>query len=131
MKCNRCSRQARSGFKLCRRCQQPRYLDPDRIEYTPIDEILASSKVRILRALLRLDWCGVDTLQEALDTFENEQSYNAICSVLYRLVSNGFVERRGRIRDYEYRITPSGRAELARRLQTDMAVEDDGYRETA
>ncbi len=84
--------------------------------YTPIDELLETLRVRVLRALRRFDWVSSEDIALAIDIRDDQvENYNA---QLYRLSRDRFVDRRGAIvRHFTYRINDRGRAELARLLQ--------------
>lgn len=145
MKCNRCRKhEARRGFKSCSNCgtrtamwERERRM-PDRIEYTPLDETLDSPQTKVLQRLIRFDdWVNHEDLMDSFGvTSVVERS--PYVTALSRLMKAGSVEKRKMKTKYPrgggnggwWRVTESGRAELARRLQTDMAVEDDGYRDT-
>lgn len=98
------------------------------VRYEPLDEILDSTPVRVLRLLRRNDWLDAQTVSQLLGAVDYLDR-NAISVTLGRHVRAGLVERRAyRMRIAygatmrEFRITPAGRAWLARRLETDRRV---------
>lgn len=88
--------------------------------YKPLDEILDTPPVRILRALRWFDWATRGDLFLALDDLEPDSiRWAAHQQALVQLVKRGSIEScgRGRRTTQTYRITRSGHAELARRLE--------------
>lgn len=90
------------------RVQTERIVDRDR----RLDE-----RFEMLRALRRLEWPSTTEWFDALETSEDVRDPKRVSryQLVGRLVKHGFAERRGPSRNqYEYQITPAGRAELKR-----------------
>lgn len=87
--------------------------------YVPLDEILAKPPTRVLRALRWFDWVSLGDLLLALDVEDPSSiGYAAYQQAVSQLVKRGEIEQRridGVSRFCEYRITPSGLADLQRR----------------
>jgi hypothetical protein len=87
-------------------------------KYVPLDELLEAPRVRILRALRRLQWVeSVDIFEALGDVLHSPRVINNYTTVLLRLVRDGWIKRReirfGRAGGrYEYAITLRGRVEL-------------------
>jgi len=132
-----CGREPRPGFKQCARCNDAggaKY----QIKYRPLDEVLGSTRVRLLRALTRFEWIDSLTLFEALgvpswwtDDDRMNPERGAYTQMLSRITRSGLVERRRTIErgrcdgmndSLEYRITSAGRAELASLLAYDLTA---------
>lgn len=89
--------------------------------YIPIDETLSAPLVRILRALRHFEWVTTTDLLLVLGVSERGREHNTLHRALSRACTTGYIATRGPARNYrEYMITPSGRAELKRRLTVDM-----------
>lgn len=90
--------------------------------YRPLDETLAEPRVRILRALRYHDWVPSIDLTTALG-LNKGKVMNTYHQTLKRLADKGLIERRHIYTVYNtdnghnYRITPAGRAELAKILR--------------
>lgn len=102
--------------------------------YTPLDHILESPTTRILRRLRWFDEAEVgDLLDAAGYSVEDSLQRNNATKALSRLVAAGHVaaravrakQSRGNRTLTLYRITQSGREELARRLRPDTSVCSD------
>lgn len=120
------------------------------ITYTPLDMKLEWPRVRILRAIRHFEWiAGFELLDTYLQLPRDEEAIrNAYFVMIGRLHRGGFLDRRDtRVRcsgshgwarqrlsmgstKFEYRITESGRRELARLLTTDMRIEWAPLRES-
>lgn len=150
-KCYRCRRplpRRRESYKetaQCRRCLNERrdyelfVRTGVRIDYTPLDEVLASPLVRLLRGLRRFGWIEVGELFDVLGAPEDhhEPERAALSKALSRAVAVGLIERmacrafiatpgRPNGRDHNwYRITAAGLAELERRLAVDNEIAAD------
>lgn len=94
--------------------------------YVPVDELVAATRVRVLRGLSRMDWTTAGDLFLALEIDEDSQSLerDRYAQTLSRLSRAGaLVERRESAalfggEQYEYRITERGRAELEKAIRT-------------
>lgn len=128
VQCPRCLAERRDAMRLARA--------GERIAYTPLDEIIQQPLVRILRALRWFGCVEIGDLYLALNAEEYDHGAErlALAQALSRAVRAGFIEHRkarafwsGRDRHSlnSYRITPAGRAELARRMTIDMEIADD------
>lgn len=137
--CYDCARQAVDGVR-CRRHRDlnrryarrnsARRRRRERIQvaaYRPLDEVVDLTKVRLLRAALRLEWFTTADLNEELGHVDDRQR-NTLTQALNRLTRGGrFARRRaqgGHVvgSPYEYEITDVGRAELAAILRGEVAV---------
>ena len=121
-KCSRCrNRWATRGKTTCTPCRESGrervQVFRGSIPYCPIDVVLEQPRVQILRVLRRFDWVDVADLFEVIDIPTSDR--NRWSQVLSTLVDKRSVERRS---DRHYRITETGRCELADLLATDMAV---------
>lgn len=99
-----------------------------RVNYNPLDETLEKTDVRILRALRHFDSIEASDLWELLNVPRGREpgddgERSKFYSSMSRLAREGLVARSGLLGERYYRITPAGRAELARRLTVDMAIE--------
>lgn len=94
------------------------------VSYTPIEDVLKDSYVRVLRAMRWFDWVEVSDLMEALEAPDHVCKERAtLTQAVSRLTRNGDLDRRkvslGRERRfwrghvYEVRITAKGRMRLA------------------
>lgn len=104
-----------------------------------------SMRVRVVRGLSRLDWANTRELFPSigipwlLGTYNKHETAewrarNAASHALSRCVRAGFVEMRGEIRSREYRITPAGRAWLAKQLaraDVGVATEEEAKEDAA
>lgn len=84
--------------------------------YTPLESVLSSPSVRVLRAIRFFDWVYADELMVAMDATDADR--DSLSTALSRLVKIGSVERNGQ----RYRITADGRAELDAARRTDPVV---------
>jgi len=93
--------------------------------YVPLDELLQVPAVRVLRALSRYDWIERQDLYDALDLPPNRaapQLLNTYHMAVSRSVRLGHIEARDcrffrQFMTRDFRITPAGRAWLAKRLR--------------
>lgn len=83
--------------------------------YLPLDELLATARVRVLRALRHFDWATSTDLCVALGEL-NVAGKAIVHNALSTHVEEGNVERLPHCVPYSYRITAAGRAELAQIL---------------
>lgn len=86
-----------------------------RKKYIPLDELLESPKIRLLRAIRTFEWAMSSHLMNHLSVpsrTEDKRVHDVYSQHLARLCANGLVERRGLPPNSEYRITAAGRAEL-------------------
>ena len=117
-----CRRVVRQHRRVCPTCCN------DAIQYTPIDSILALPTVRVLRAMRFHGWISGGELLDSLTVAPGSERWN-YNAVMYRLHRDGMLERRRSAGitasndRHEYRITAAGRADLQRRLTTDMEVD--------
>jgi len=83
--------------------------------YVPLDELLATPKVRVLRFLRRRDSASSHEMHEGLEIQDDQiGAYNQVISRLHR---DGLTSRTGKaIGSYRYSITALGRERLARML---------------
>lgn len=83
--------------------------------YVPLDELLASPKVRVLRLLRRHDSASSHEIHEVLEIQREEiDTYNQVISRLFR---EGLTARVGKaVGSYRYSLTALGRERLARIL---------------
>jgi DNA-binding MarR family transcriptional regulator len=103
---------------------------PDRGNYVPLDEVLESHPVRVLRALRHFDWIDTrDVFDLALNAELNEitgrQSVerSALSQAIVRLVRRGLAERQQLGANvWVLRITAAGRRALARCLTPDTRI---------
>jgi DNA-binding transcriptional ArsR family regulator len=86
--------------------------------YLPLDELLEEPRVRVLRLLRHFDSASLPELLDAArePATWNSPPYQAFSRALLRHVEAGHVERFGQQQRYRYRVTASGRRELARLL---------------
>lgn len=117
-RCERCNRKhlKRSAKYRSRKAREERR---EIAEYRPLAEVVDLTRVRVLRALNRLEWAScsdiIDTLGGVDDTMRN-----TISQQLTRLARSGHLDRRripplqgsGYGAQWEYRITQAGRANL-------------------
>lgn len=88
--------------------------------YRPLDELLESPRVQILRRMRHFDWATADDIALALDT-EPGDAFN---KALSRLVAQSLVDRRGDgVWMFTYRINARGNAELEKILARSMLPE--------
>jgi hypothetical protein len=90
---------------------------PRQPKYIPLDELLDSPKVRLLRAIRTFEWAMSAHLMEYLGVpskVEDKRVHDVYSQHLARLVHGGLVERRGLKPMCQYRITSAGRNELER-----------------
>jgi hypothetical protein len=118
-------REARAALRAPRpvkpvKVRRPETVKADRelAAYRPLDEILSSPTVRILRALRWFDWVEMADLLDALDESDDLSAARIRVTMNY-LVHTGRVESTGRGKGtrHRYRITQAGRGELARQLK--------------
>jgi hypothetical protein len=118
-RCGLCGSREHKRTTCPRRANNP-------IGYTPLDETLAKPRWRVLRALLRFDWCEVAELRDITSDEHSRHGFYDACKLGLR---SGELERRkvpmcdaftGRVVHANYyRITHKGRLALATLL--------DGY----
>lgn len=79
---------------------------PTRAYYVPVDEIAASPRARILRAIRHFDWVSSRDLFDALDlpSWKEEGDRLRYFAMLNLLVKRGLVEQRGDRETREYRL---------------------------
>ncbi len=96
------------------------------MKYTPLDELLARPRVKILRILNRCDWFDSFDLYEACGAGAGTEGYGKFQSAVQDAVTCGDVDRRAFLKGKltqgktgalcQYRVTAQGRAKLARLL---------------
>lgn len=101
-----------------------------KLPYTPIDEMIRRPPTRIMRILRHHGWLYIGELRDMLGGDQKER--NASQTALRRLIAAGFVERRpapqvwgGGADCYDVRLTDKGRAEIVRRLSSDLPIATD------
>lgn len=126
IRCKRCrdrDRLASRRWDAKRRAQEAKR---DAL-YIPVDVVIDLTRVRVLRAGVRLDWFSASELNEALGYFDNREKNN-LTQMLGRLTRAGRFERRDSQAihnsgsQWEYCITQAGRDELAAVLRGDRRV---------
>lgn len=119
--CTRCAvcRVKNNATSTVRARRRNRALAREVAAYRPLDEVIDLTRVRVLRALVRLEWVScsdlIDTLGGVDDTMRN-----TISQQLTRLAKSGHVEKRrippltgsGYGAQWEYQIAQKGRANL-------------------
>lgn len=139
--CRHCTKPAAPGLKLCTKCREnARACHKLRAElgltagnYEPIDEVLSSPAVRIMRALRHFDGISCFDLFEVMGVPPHNGGHDherdAHTQALCRLRKMGLIERlefSGHAVDGEgfnwYRVTDAGRKWLADRLKPDTKV---------
>ena len=120
-RCDQCASREhnRRGYKT-------RY-DVPRSEhiYEPLDCLIDSPRVRILRCLVHFDWASRSDIMIALDLSRESIRYRSHVVALENLCRDGHVESSGDARSAycTYRITPAGRSWLAKQLaRADVGV---------
>lgn len=93
--------------------------------YKPIDELLQTPLLRLLRGLSRFDWVAMGELFDAIGVEEGWESTqrNSMTVALGRCVRNGQVDRRGPHSLRQYKITDVGRGLLAHGFERAAIVE--------
>lgn len=100
----------------------------------PIDAVLNQAPVRVLRALRWCGWIDVYDFRDVVLDCTHEDNKNAISAALGRLEREGLIEKRPQrqrlgyvaVSDrwcYDLRITPAGRAWLAKKLEPNTETE--------
>ncbi len=83
---------------------------PKRASYVPVDELAASPRARILRAIRHFDWVTVRELFDVLDLppWKDKSSPRYVYSAaLNHLVKRGFIEMAGDRETRVYRLAPN------------------------
>lgn len=121
----RASRARKDARGECRYCPAP--ARPDRVDcgcqarrqqasltrYIPLDELLATPRIRTLRALRWFDWVAASDLLVALDVDDTGRVYAA---ALHHLARTGLVERDRSQWVPRYKIAQRGRDALVERM---------------
>lgn len=85
-------------------------------KYRPLDEVLASAPIRILRCLRWFGWIDGPELLEACDAPVGSLERDTLTSAMCRMTKRGEIERRSVVSFYgavsQFRITPKGRNRL-------------------
>ena len=82
--------------------------------YAPLDDLLASVRFRILRAIRHFDWVTPERLADALEvpSWDTDKlRRGCFDKAMSRMIEDGHLERIGSPMSFQYRITNLGRAE--------------------
>ena len=118
--CSRCARRPhRPGKAYCETCVEKLKAIRNRTReeaYQPLDELLETPRMRMLRFLSRCDWISAADIFDALDVSPDERlAYRQTLRTQWRI---GAVERRQFDGEPgEYRITPKGRKVIEKVMQ--------------